>query len=141
MAAGGRHGARRLLLQALYQWQLTHHDVDALEAQFVARPEYEGIDGEYFSALLREVIEDVASLDESLAAVGDRPVEQLDPVERAILWGALAEFMHHDDVPPKVIINEAVRLAKQFGAEDGHRYVNAVLDKASRQLRPTSSQG
>lgn len=128
MAARGRHGARRMLLQALYQWQLAGHELAELLSQFVAQPDFAGIDGEYFKTQLQLIVEGVASLDECLAANADRPLEQLDPVEHAVLWIGLAELRDRSDVPPKVAINEAVELAKEFGASDSHRYINAILD-------------
>ena len=135
MAAGGRHGARRLLVQALYQHQISGHTVDELREQFAARSEFESIDAEYFGDLLQCVLSDVAELDEIIAASADRPVEQLDPVEKSVLWLGLAELRFRSEIPTRVVLNEAVELAKQFGAADGHRYVNAVLDSAAATLR------
>lgn len=135
MAARGRHGARRLLVQALYQFQISGHGEGELIEQFSAREEFEWIDGSYFLLLLREIIAGANALDGLIAEFADRPVAQLDPIERAVLWVGLAELESHPDVPLKVVLNEAVELAKQFGAEDGHRFVNAVLDKAAKSLR------
>ncbi len=135
MAARGRHGARRLLVQALYQFQISGHAEDELIEQFSAREEFERIDGSYFLSLLREIIEGADALDGLIAESADRPVAHLDPIERAVLWIGLAELESHPDVPFKVVLNEAVELSKQFGAEDGHRFVNAVLDKAAKSLR------
>ena len=135
MAARGRHGARRLLVQALYQFQISGHPEGELIEQFSAREEFEWIDGDYFLLLLREIIESATALDGLIAESADRPVAQLDPIERAVLWVGLAELECHTDVPVKVVLNEAVELSKQFGAEDGHRFVNAVLDKAAKSLR------
>lgn len=135
MAARGRHGARRLLVQALYQFQISGHSDDELIEQFSSREEFAWIDGDYFLSLLREIIEGADALDGLIAESADRPVAQLDPIERAVLWVGLAELELHPDVPLKVVLNEAVELSKQFGAEDGHRFVNAVLDKAAKSLR------
>ncbi len=135
MAARGRHGARRLLVQALYQFQISGHSDDELIEQFSSREEFAWIDGDYFLSLLREIIEGVDALDGLIAESADRPVAQLDPIERAVLWVGLAELESHPDVPLKVVLNEAVELSKQFGAEDGHRFVNAVLDKAAKSSR------
>ena len=128
MAARGRHGARRMLLQALYQWQVSGHELAELRNQFASEPAFAGIDGDYFKEQLRFIVEGSAGLDESIAAAADRPVEQLDPVERAALWIGVAELAGRPDVPTKVAINEAVELAKAFGASDSHRYINAILD-------------
>jgi N utilization substance protein B len=135
VAARGRHGARRLLVQALYQFQISGHSDDELIEQFSSREEFAWIDGDYFLSLLREIIEGADALDGLIAESADRPVAQLDPIERAVLWVGLAELESHPDVPLKVVLNEAVKLSKQFGAEDGHRFVNAVLDKAAKSSR------
>lgn len=135
MAARGRHGARRLLVQALYQFQISGHAEDELIEQFSAREEFERIDSGYFLSLLREIIEGADALDGLIAESADRPVAHVDPIERAVLWVGLAELESHPDVPFRVVLNEAVELSKQFGAEDGHRFVNAVLDKAAKSLR------
>jgi len=131
----GRHGARRLLLQALYQEQIAGHDVAELIAQFSARDEFPTVDGDYFRAVLKDVLSRTAILDELLDGFLDRPIVQLDPVEHALLWIGVAELSAQDDVPTNVVINEAVELAKEFGAQDSYRYINAVLDKASKSLR------
>ena len=135
MAARGRHGARRLLVQALYQFQISGHSDSELIEQFSSREEFAWVDGDYFLSLLREIVDGADALDGLIAESADRPVAQLDPIERAVLWVGLAELESHSDVPLKVVLNEAVELSKQFGAEDGHRFVNAVLDKAAKSLR------
>lgn len=135
MTTGARHGARRLLVQALYQHQITASDASALRDQFAASNDFSQADGDYFFALLEEIMNDPAILDERIDVFADRPVAQIDPVERAVLWIGVAELRLHPEVPPKVVINEAVELAKEFGAEDSHRYVNAILDGAAKELR------
>lgn len=136
MAATGRHGSRRLLVQALYQRQLSGHTCEELLAQFAGQKDFEKIDVDYFRRLLGEILADTAALDTLIAGDADRPVAQLDPVEHGILWLGLAELSRHPEVPVKVVITEAVRLAREFGATDGHRYVNAVLDQVAPKLRP-----
>ncbi len=135
MSSRGRHGARRLLLQALYQQQIAGHDCVTLRGQFTATDEFEQADGEYFLTLLDEIDRDRATLDGRIDAFADRPVEQIDPVERAVLWIGITELGSHPDVPAKVAINEAVELAKEFGAQDSYRYVNAILDGVAKELR------
>ena len=135
MAKQSRRGARRILLQALYQMQLTGHSPEELATQFADDPAAANADMDYFSGLLNLVADSRAELDESIARYGEIPAEQLDPVERAILWIGMAELRDGSDVPPKVAINEAIELAKTFGAEGGFRYVNGLLDKASADLR------
>lgn len=138
MAATGRHGSRRLLVQALYQRQLAGHTAAEITAQFASQKDFERVDVEYFRRLLGEVLADTAGLDALIAGDADRPVAQLDPVEHAILWLGLMELRAHPEIPVKVVITEAVQLAKEFGATDGHRYINALLDKVAPKLRPVA---
>jgi transcription antitermination protein NusB len=124
-----------MLVKALYQWQIAGHEPAEIEAQFTALADFLRCDGDYFSALLHTVIGDVAALDEQIARYAVRSIEQLDAVGRAILLLGIAELKHRPDVPTKVVINEAVELAKRYGAHDSHRFVNAVLDKTARELK------
>jgi len=133
--AHARHLARELLVKALYQWQLAGHGVAEITAQFRALHEWERCDRDFFEQLLAVTVEDVAALDKVIAALATRGLEQLDAVGRAILLLALAELKFRDDVPTKVVINEAIDLAKRYGATDSFKFVNAVLDKAARELR------
>jgi N utilization substance protein B len=133
--ARGRHGARRLLVQALYQKQVGGHDDATLRLQFCDSDEFAEIDGEFFRAVLDDVLQGWEVLDQKIDALADRPIAQLDPIERAVLWIGCAELRSHPDVPAKVAINEAVELAKEFGSEDSFRYINAILDKISGELR------
>ena len=119
-----------MLLQALYQWQITGDGFDELRAQFAGRPGYDGIDDDFFAAQLKQIMEEAPRLDAHIGSAADRPVEQLDLVEHAVLWIGLAELRHRTDVPPAVAINEAVKLAKEFGASESHRFINAILDGA-----------
>jgi N utilization substance protein B len=135
MRAQGRTGARRMLLQALYQMQLGGHSTADLVDQFADHPDADVVDQEYFRGLLNHVGDSQSELDAKISEFGDIPDTQLDPVEKAILWIALTELQHSDDVPTKVVINEAVELAKTFGAEGGYKYVNGVVDKAAASLR------
>lgn len=131
-----KKAARRLLVQALYQHDLGGQACADLERQFGSDPAFARADTEYFSAALKAVCEGAARLDAELARHSDLPPERLDPVEHAILRLGLWELMARPDIPYRVVINEAIELAKRFGATDGHRYVNAVLDRASRAHRP-----
>ena len=141
MAAPGREtvrargAARRLLVQALYQWQLGKQAPAELIAQFAARPEYARVDPEYFREAIAAICAEGARIDEDLARHSDIAPGRLDPVEHAILALGLWELMARPEVPYRVVINEGIELAKRFGATDGHRYVNAVLDRASRAHR------
>ncbi len=130
-----RAAARRLAVQALYQRQLARQPAAELVAQFAATPGHARVDPEYFREAVRAVCEDEAGLDAELARHSDIEPARLDPVEHAILALGLWELMARPEVPYRVVINEGVELAKRFGATDGHRYVNAVLDRASRAHR------
>jgi len=133
--ARARHLARELLVKALYQWQLAGHGVAELAAQFAAHEDYARSDRDFFGQLLAVIVDDAAALDALIARQATRGLEQLDAVGRAILLLGLAELKFRDDVPSKVVINEAVELAKRYGAAESYKFVNAVLDKTSRELR------
>ena len=137
---GSRERARKLLVQALYQWQLAGHDYDELLDQYSAGAEYNRIDQAYFAELLRLIIDDAPQLDALIARFSARGLEQLDAVGRAVLLLALGELKHRPDVPHKVVINEAVKLAKKYGAAQSYRFVNAVADKAVGVLRPETAR-
>src|ERR1700741_3619784 len=130
-----RSAARRLLVQALYQSQVGGQAWQELHAQYRADPVFARADAEYFRAALEAVCAGAAELDADLRRPSDIARERLDPVEHAILLLGLWELPARPDVPYRVVINEAVESAKRFGATDGHRYVNAVLDRASRVHR------
>ena len=129
-----RHRARDLLVKALYQWQLAETSETRLREEFAAMPEYDRIDQSYFVEVLGLVLADVVGLDAVITAHADRDAAQQDAVGRAILLIALAELGQRPDVPKKVVINEAVELAKRYGPLDSHRFVNAVLDKAAADM-------
>ena len=138
-SAGARSRSRELAVQALYQAQITGHDKHELLRQFHDRPEYARVDQPYFDDMLNAICDTGKTLKEKLQAFADRPVEQLDPVETAILMIGYYELQSRQDVPFRVVINESVNLARRFGAEDGHKYINAVLDRAVKSLRPDES--
>lgn len=130
-----RSQARRCVMQALYQWHLTHQSFSEILAQFIEREEYKTADGEYFHELLNGAIEHQQDLSVRIGEYIDRPWEQLDPIERSVLLLSTYELVHRLDVPFRVVVNEGVELAKQFGATDGYKYINAVLDRAAAGLR------
>ncbi|MFK8015558.1 MAG: transcription antitermination factor NusB [Gammaproteobacteria bacterium] len=132
-----RSRARRLAMQGLYQWQMTEQPVQDIMAQQKEGNEYPTVDPEHYRLLMRAATKDRARLDTLLAPALDRPADQLDPIERAIIWCAIIEFEQCIDVPFRVVINEAVEVAKRFGGTDGHRFVNGVLDKLAASLRPS----
>lgn len=127
--------ARKLAMQALYQWQLTNQSAREIKNQFLESEDSAGTDREHFEELVDACIEQNASIVEALAPYLDRPLEQLDPVESAILLVGMYELKQRLDIPYRVVINEAVDLCKRFGATDAHKYVNAVLDRAAREIR------
>ena len=122
-------------MQALYQWQLTQQGVAEIKKQYLESEDAAGVDQEHFSELVSAGIGQHDSLAATLAPFLDRPLEQLDPVEAAILLIGTYELKARLDVPYRVVINEGVDLCKRFGATDAHKYINAVLDRAARELR------
>lgn len=139
-SARARSLARRLALQALYQWQMTGHSFAELRNQYTQDEGYPEVDPEYFKSLLQGTVEGAAEIDGLLAQWLDRPVAQLDPIEHAVLLIGVEELRAHFEVPYRVVLNEGVELAKKFGATDGHKFINAVLDRAARQLRAAELQ-
>ena len=135
VSPGARSRTRDLIVQALYQMQITGHSVAELEEQFRERPDYQRVDKAYFDELLSGILEHTAALEASIDEIADRPIAQLDPVEKGILLLGFYELRSQKDVPFKVVINESVNLAKRFGAVDGHKYINAVLDRAVKKFR------
>lgn len=129
-----RSRARRRALQALYQWQVAGQDLAAIEKQFLEEYQMGRVDLEYFSGLLHGVPARVRELDAAIDPFLDRPFSTIDPVEKAILRLGAYEFMERIDVPYRVVLNEAVELAKVFGAEQSHRYINGVLDRVGRTV-------
>jgi len=128
-SARARRGARDLLVKALYQWQLADATEDELLEQYAELPEFDRIDRTYFRELLAAAIADADALERAIAARADRAIAELDAVTRAVLYIALIELRTRPDVPTKVIINEAVELAKRYAPLDAYRFANAVLDK------------
>tara|TARA_B100000925_G_C21807535_1_gene387330 strand:+ start:221 stop:667 length:447 start_codon:yes stop_codon:yes gene_type:complete len=133
--AAQRRKARHFGLQALYQWTLSGASAADIEAEFRIDNDFQHTDGEYFSAVLKGVVGDVDALEALFSPVLDRRLGELDPIERNLLRLGTFELRDRIDVPYKVVISEAVALAKKFGATDSHRYINGVLDKVARDLR------
>jgi len=128
-----------LLVKALYQWQLAGHSIAELSAQFAAHEDFARCDRDFFGQLLAVILDDTAALDAIIARQAARGLERLDAVGRAILLLGLAELKFRDDVPSKVVINEAVELAKRYGATDSYKFVNAMLDRTARELRASAA--
>lgn len=130
-----RRHSRRRALQALYQWEITDDDVRDIDAQFLATQDMSNADVGYFQELLHAIPAELTEIDECLQGCLDRELSRLDPIERTVLRIATHELSARPDIPYRVIINEAVELTKTFGAEQGHKYVNGVLDAVAQQLR------
>lgn len=134
-----RRRSRELALQGLYAWQLSRESASELRTQLADAEDFDKADAAYFEQLLRGTIEQAAEIERQLAPALDRPAARLSPVERAILMLAAFELRNSPDVPYRVVINEAVELAKAFGGTDGHKYVNGVLDRVAKVLRPSEA--
>ena len=133
--AAERRKARHYGMQALYQWHMAGASLTAIEAEFRADYDFSHVDLEYFQALLHGVPAHVDELEARLEPLLDRKLSDLDPIERTLLRMGTYELAYRPDVPYKVVINEAVALTRKFGATDGHKYINGVLDKVARELR------
>ena len=131
-----RRKARHYGMQAIYQWQMTQNPLDEIEANFLVDYDFSNVDKAYFHELVFEVPACVSELE---AAYSDflqgRAAEELDPIELALLRVGSYELVKRIDIPYKVAINEAVSLAKKFGAAESHKYINAVLDKLAQKVR------
>jgi len=130
-----RRRARRRALQALYQWHLTGQDVGEILAQFREEQDFSNVDTELFATLVRKVSKNQDDINAKIEPLLDRPIKQLDVIEHVILSIGAYELLNSIEVPHQVVIDEAINLAKQFGAEQGHSFVNGVLDKAAKQWR------
>lgn len=130
-----RHLARQCAMQAIYQWQHTQHSPGEIIQQFMDESWLEQADQRYFSELVNGVVAHVVNIDDLLVVHLDRPLSQLNPVEWAIMRVAVFELQHSLHVPFRVVINEALEIAKIFGADQGHKYVNAILDQLAPKLR------
>jgi N utilization substance protein B len=130
-----RSRARRRALQAIYQWQVTGQDANEILRQFQAVQDMIGVDEAHFEKLLRGVISGQKDLDAELQPLLDRPFGQVDLMEQVVLRIGAYELLHCPEFPFRVVVDECVDLAHRFGSEQGHAYINAVLDKAARRWR------
>lgn len=131
-----RRRARECAVQAIYSWQVSKNDLSDVEANFIAEQDMKGVDSKYFRELLNGVAKNTAILDEKMTPfLTSRTTGELGEVELAVLRIATYELLRREDVPYKVVINEAIELAKIFGAEDSHKFVNGVLDKLAPTIR------
>lgn len=130
-----RHRARRLLIQALYQWQLTEADPGEIIVEILDCRETEGADEEYFREVMRALTTDIEQFDKRIEPLLERSLAMVDPVERAVIRLACYELHERPDVPVRVVIDEAVELAREFGSDQGHRFVNGLIDRLAHQVR------
>ncbi|MEI6146562.1 MAG: transcription antitermination factor NusB [Methylococcales bacterium] len=130
-----RTNARKAAVQALYQWQMTGQSLVEIERQFAEDERFKDVQKSYFTELFHGVPKSIDVIDEALNEFVDRPVDMVDPVERAILRIGAYELLHRLDMPYRVILNEAINLAKYFGADGSHKYVNGILDKLAQKNR------
>ena len=130
-----RTNARKAAVQALYQWQMTGQSLVEIDRQFLEEERLKDAQKSYFTELFHGVPKNLQVIDETLTQFVDRPVDTIDPVERAILRIGTYELLNRLDMPYRVIINEGINLAKYFGADGSHKYVNGILDKVAQQKR------
>ncbi|MBO1928742.1 transcription antitermination factor NusB [Providencia rettgeri] len=130
-----RRRARECAVQAIYSWQLSGNPIAEVEYEFIAEQDMSDVDVNYFRELLSGVATNATKLDQLMAPYLSRQLEELGQVEKAILRVSMFELSFREDVPYKVAINEGIELAKVFGAEDSHKFVNGVLDKAAPAVR------
>ena len=130
-----RTNARKAAVQALYQWQMTGQSLVEIDRQFLEEERLKEAQKSYFTELFHGVPKNLQVIDETLTQFVDRPVDKIDPVERAILRIGTYELLNRLDMPYRVIINEGINLAKYFGADGSHKYVNGILDKIAQQKR------
>ncbi len=136
MKPAARRRARECAVQALYSWQISKNDIADVEYQFLAEQDVKDVDVAYFRELLSGVATNSKYLDDLMTPYLSRQLDELGQVEKAVLRVSLYELAKREDVPYKVAINEGIELAKTFGAEDSHKFVNGVLDKAAPHIRP-----
>ena len=130
--------ARRNTVQALYGWFMTGKDVSDVIAEFESdEQKLAKTDVDYFKLLLRGTIKHNDELDLRIIDLLDRPVKELDAIERAILHIGCYELEHHLEIPWRIVVNESIELAKTFGAEGSHKYINSILDKVAKEIRST----
>lgn len=131
----GKRRARKLALQALYQWLMSGHELSEIEAQFRVANNMEKVDAEYFCRILHGVPAHLSSIEDTIRPFLDRPIEGLNPIELSVLRLGTFELLHCPEIPYRVILDESISLTKEFGSQEGYRYVNGVLNNLARQTR------
>jgi N utilization substance protein B len=135
----GKRRARKLALQALYQWLMSATDLCEIEAQFRAVNDMSKVDVDYFRRLLHDVPKHLSTLENNFAPFLDRPIQGLNPIELTVLRLSGFELLFCPEIPYRVVLDEAISLTKEFGSQDGHRYVNGVLNNLAKQARSLES--
>lgn len=130
-----RRRARECAVQALYSWAVSQNSPEIVELNFMTEQDMKGVDTPYFRKLFRQTVENVEAVERTMQGYLDRGLTELDPIEKAILRLAVYELQFEADVPYKVVINEAIEVAKVFGADESHKYINGVLDKIAPVVR------
>ncbi len=136
MSKSPRHRAREFVVQGLYQHLIGGQDEAAIRAQAASVAGFDKVDSALYASLLAETLANIPPLRETIVPHVDRPWDEVSPIERSILLLGTCELRHHPETPFRVIINEAIELAKTYGGTDGHKFVNGVLDKLAPELRP-----
>lgn len=131
----GKRRARKLAVQALYQWSMSGHELYEIETQFRVANNMDKVDTEYFCRLLHGIPANLKAIEEGFTSFLDRPMQDLNPIELAVLRLGSFELLYCPEIPYRVVLDESISLAKEFGSQDGHRYVNGVLNKLARQAR------
>jgi N utilization substance protein B len=132
--------ARKRAVQALYMWEMSNINLSDIDQQFVLEHDMSKVDLKYFHELLHKIPAHVDEIDNDILGLIDRAFEEVDPVERAVMRLGVYELRYRPDIPYKVVINESVEIAKTFGAEDGYKYVNSILDGVAKKLRAVEVQ-
>lgn len=141
MSKSPRHRAREFVVQGLYQHLVGGQDEAAIRVQAESVAGFDKVDNGLYGTLLAETLDDSTALQEALAPLVDRAWHEVSPIERSILLLGACELKHHLETPYRVVINEAIELAKTYGGTDGHKFVNGVLDKLAPSLRPDEARG
>ncbi len=136
-----KRNARQRVLQALYQWEFSGSDASAVRNEFLKEQDMSRVDVDYFTELYNGISKDPDAVDGAMQDALDRPIADLDPIERAVLRICVYELQNRLDIPLRVVINEGIEITKRFGADQGHKYINGVLDKLAERLRPHESRG
>lgn len=133
----GKRRARKLALQALYQWLMSGTALSEIEAQFRVANDMQKVDADYFCRLLHGIPAQLSLIEAGFIPFLDRPIDSLNPIELTVLRIGTFELLHCPEIPYRVVLDESISLAKSFGSQDGHRYVNGVLNNLAQQARST----